>query len=160
MKEIPLTKGYVALVDNDDYDRLIAMGKWYYNKGYAERKRSYTVNGKRVYVLMSMHRIIANTPKGMSTDHIDGNPLNNQKLNLRICSHGENMQNCKVVRKNNTSGFRGVKWHSIGKKWDVSIHLKGEKIYLGLYADKIEAAKVYNKAAIKYYGEFARLNDV
>ena len=124
MKEILLDKGRVSLVDDEDYNRLMAMGRWVCSKGYAvKRKKYWKLDGKRSSRTISMHRVIMNPSKEMCIDHIDGNPLNNQKSNLRICTHGENMRNCKTTRKNNTSGFRGVYLHKASNMWHSRISL-------------------------------------
>lgn len=163
MKKIPLTKGKFALVDNEDYEQLMSMGKWHIgSNGYAQ-KTVYigTKNGKRSTTSILMHRVIL----GMSDpteqgDHADGNRLNNTRINLRKCSAIENLRNVGV-RKCNTSGFKGVEWHKHAKKWGVRIRTcKGARKHIGLFTCPVEAAKAYNEAAIKYHGEFAKLNKI
>ena len=90
-------------------------------------------------------------------DHKDRNPLNNCKSNLRYCTYSENNSN-SAKQKNNTSGFKGV-WKS-GKGWAAKIMINYKAIYLGSFKDRIEAAKAYNEAAIKYHGEFAHINEI
>ena len=162
MKQIPLTQGKVALVDDADYDRLMAMGKWHYTaQGYAARSYGYKreSDGRRSNKTILMHRMVFNTSEGMDTDHIDNDKLNNQRNNLRVCTRSENKQNCGK-RCNNTSGYKGVSWSKSKKRWQVFIWIKYKQINLGIFTDKIEAAKVYNEAALKYHGEFARLNEI
>lgn len=101
-----------------------------------------------------MHRLIMNTPDGMVTDHIDGNGLNNQRKNLRICTHTENMANRKI-HINNTSGYKGVTWSKQNNRWRSQIYLDSKNIFLGLFTDKEEAYKAYIKACKKYHKEFA-----
>jgi len=101
MKKIKLTKKQVALVDDSDYEELNRF-KWHARKTvktfYAER--TFTIgNGKRKNVFM--HRYIMQTPKGFDTDHIDGNGLNNQRSNLRVCTRSENLRN-QGKKPNNT----------------------------------------------------------
>lgn len=160
MKEIILAKGEIALVDDEDFDRLVAMGKWRTLKGYAILiKHVTTLDGRRTTSGIRMHRVIMNTPKGMCTDHIDGNPLNNQKSNLRICTVLENARN-KGKMRDNTSGYKGVCWHKRDQKWTAQIKAGAGILHLGYFTDKIEAAKAYNVAATLLHGEFARLNPV
>lgn len=161
MKEIPLTHGKVALVDDADYEMLIAMGKWHCNReGYAAKTvYAPTVNRVRRQITLSMHRLIMNTPDSLETDHIDRNKLNNQRSNLRICTKSENQGNVGN-RKDNTSGYKGVSWSKGKKKWVAQISIKGKIKYLGQFINSTIAAKAYNAAALEYYGEFARLNDV
>lgn len=97
------------------------------------------------------------TPKGMDTDHIDGNKLNNQKTNLRIATRTENARNQRPVR-GGSSQYKGVGWHKAANKWRADIRINGELKYLGLFTDEIQAAKSYNEAATKYFGEFAQIN--
>ncbi len=159
MKQIFLTKGKVALVDDEDYDRLVAMGKWWVNKdGYAVNSTSFrTSDGKIKSLKILMHREILKTPPGVLVDHEDTDRLNNQKNNIRNCSFAENARNASTP-KSNTSGFKGVVWNKRDKKWFSRITVFRKKIYLGYFDCKIEAAKAYNEAAVKYHGKFARLN--
>lgn len=152
MKQIPLTKGKFALVDDEDYIFLIQW-KWSCNVGYAVRYE------RGVPVLM--HRFIMSTPKGMSTDHIDGDRLNNQKLNLRICTHAENMRNTTNIRKNNSSGFKGVSWCKRSNKWVAAIKINNKSKNLGRFnraAEAAEAAEAYNKASKELHKDFANPN--
>lgn len=103
MKQIPLTKGRFAIVDDEDFEELNRY-KWYSDhKGYAARNSPY-VNGKRHVIWM--HRVIAGTPAGMETDHINGIKNDNRRSNLRIATTVQNAMN-RGLSKNNTSGYRG-----------------------------------------------------
>lgn len=104
-----------------------------------------------------MHRLIMDPPKGMEVDHKDGNTTNCQRSNLRVCTRQENVKNTSK-RSHNTSGYKGVSWFKPNKKWGVHIGFDKNKLFLGLFKDKIEAAKAYDEAARKYHGEFAKLN--
>lgn len=160
MKKIPLTRGFEALVDDEDFEML---NKWKWSIGAIRctamrRAMSHPAvkeAGKETTIYM--HRIILNTPKGLQTDHIDGNPLNNQKSNLRICTHSQNQMN-KGVGRNNSSGFKGVYWHKKANKWMAYVIKNKKHIHLGLFDNLKKAALAYNQAATKYHGEFARLN--
>ena len=79
-----------------------------------------------------MHSVIAKTPKGLETDHIDGDTLNNQKRNLRVCTKSQNQHNRKIS-SNNKSGFKGVSYNKKNKKWQADIQCNGVKIYLGYF---------------------------
>jgi hypothetical protein len=93
----------------------------------------------------------------MVVDHIDGNGLNNTRANLRICTIAENVRSSRR-RTDNGSGYKGVGFHKASGKWVARIVTNGEKMYLGLYESPEQAAAVYDLAAHKYHGEFARLN--
>lgn len=152
MKTVQLTQGKVALVDDEDY-QIVAHYKWHYAEGYA-RTDVKREDGK--YRSVSMHRLILSTPKGMETDHLNGDGLDNRRKNIRICTKGENLRNVGR-RKNNSSGMKGVYRHR-DDKWVAQIRLHRKSYFLGVFSDKIEAAKAYNEAAKIYHGEFARLN--
>lgn len=106
-----------------------------------------------------MHREILGLPIGREprVDHRDSNGLNNQKENLRIATQLENSRN-RARGALNTSGYKGVCWHKRAKKWAVSIRYDGKRMHLGLFANKIAAAAVYDDAARKLFGEFAKCN--
>lgn len=137
--------GY-AMVDKED--AWIDKYKWTSSKGYATNRTG-----------LSIHRLVMGEPKGMAVDHIDGNILDNRKNNLRICTLAENSRNFKLS-KANKSGYRGVSWRKTHNAWSVAIRFDGKVYWLGLFKDKINAAKAYNKAAKEKFGEFARLNEV
>ena len=143
--------------DDEDYEYLIQY-KWYLNArdngryNYV-RRENYGKHGEPI----SMHRDVMKAKKGEYIDHIDHNCLNNQKYNLRICTHKDNSRN-SLLRRDSKSGFKGVCWHKRGKKWSAQITVYYKKIHLGLFSDKIKAPKVYDEAAKKYFGEFAHTN--
>jgi hypothetical protein len=152
MKTIKLTQGKSTLVDDEDFEWL-NQWKWHYKNGYASR--TFQINGKSYH--SRMHREIINPPENMFIDHIDHNTLNNCRSNLRICTSSENARNRKCTNK---SGYKGVVWDKNRKKWDAVIWNKNrrKKTFLGQFSDPIEAAKAYDNAAKKYYGEFAKTN--
>ena len=158
-KEIQLTQGKVAIVDDEEFDYLNQF-KWNVNnfngKFYAVRSFMIT-KGNQSIVLM--HREIMNPKKGFVIDHVDGNTLNNLKNNLRICTHGENLMN-QNINKNNKSGFKGVYFCKQNNKFRAEIKKDKIKYFLGTFINPIDAARAYNKAAIKYHGEFANINKI
>jgi hypothetical protein len=92
-------------------------------------------------------------------DHIDGDPTNNRISNLREVSRLENNTN-KGRYSRGSSGYKGVSYAKLQRKWKAQIQAKGEKIYLGLFNCPREAAHAYNVAAVQLHGEFARLNPI
>jgi hypothetical protein len=153
MKTISLSQGKITIVDDDDY-KWLSRWKWYFRSGYAVRVNK-TETGKVVTVWM--HREIINTPVGMFTDHKNLDKLDNRKINLRVCTNIQNQKN-SLGKKSNTSGYTGVQWHSGAKKWRASIFINSKHISLGLYKNKEDAARAYDKALVAEFGEFARTN--
>jgi hypothetical protein len=157
MKQIPLTQGKFATVDDEDYDRLIKY-KWFVLKGYAARKIRSRRSGKEIInKTIYMHRELINASSEMQVDHINLDKLNNSKANLRVCTRYENQLN-KSLTKNNTSGFKGVSWRKKDKKWKAQISVDKKTIFIGLFDNIIDAANAYDLEAIKYFKEFAFLN--
>jgi len=158
MKAIKLTRGQCALVDDSDYEYLNQF-KWCAGKAYNRDTyyaiRSKSINGKQTHI--RMHRLIMNAPNGMDVDHVDGDGLNNQRSNLRICTRSQNLRNQKS-RVNSSSKYLGVCWHKRERKWRAGIRINKNTKYLGEFKTELEAAIIYNIAARKYYGEFARPN--
>lgn len=152
MRQLPLSQGKFAIVDNDDYEKLLPW-KWTFSGGYAYRVKTVQGKSKKVW----LHRFIANTPEGLYTDHINGNRLDCRKENLRICTYAQNNKNASI-RKDNKSGYRGVYWEKGVKKWRAVINADAKRICLGFYESAKEAAKAYNESAKKLHGSFARLN--
>lgn len=170
MKKIPLTEGEFAIVDDCDFAKLSVL-KWMVQSGKRKKyaRRSYTcgerkVDGKLKQRVAWMHRVVMDCPEGLVVDHINGNGLDNRRKNLRIVTPSQNGLN-KVASSNNKSGYKGV--YRTGKryktKWFALIYIpvKGKlpnKVYLGYFSRKSDAAKAYNEAAKMYHGEFAKLN--
>lgn len=158
MKTISLSQNKVALVDDADFEWL-NQWKWsaYKGKGTFYAARSIYKGHKKV-AQVQMHALIIGTPKGMDTDHRDGNGLNNQRLNLRICTHAQNQQNQATYTQVKSSKFKGVSQYKHTNKWCAGISICGKRKWLGYFESEIDAANAYDKAAREYYGEFARTN--
>lgn len=152
--EIPLSQGNTAIVDRIDYQRITKF-KWHCRarKGfttYAGRNSTNPITGKRETILM--HNQIMGTK---SIDHIDGNGLNNTRVNLRASTPAQNARN-RGKQKTNTSGYKGVCYDKSTGKWTAQIQVNYKKINLGSFTDALVAHKHYVEACIKYHGEFAK----
>ena len=141
-KKINLTKGMVAIVDDDDYGWL-SKWSWCFQGRYAVRGNS---GGERFY----MHRAINKTPEGMDTDHVNHNTLDNRRKNLRTVTTQQNRWNNRMP-KHNTSGFMGVCWDKDRNKWTAKLGLMGKCIHLGRYVNKLDAIKARKIAEEKYH---------
>lgn len=131
----------------DKKDNLILdKHNWYIRKdGYV-----YSVaNNKTIY----LHRIITKCPSNLSVDHINGNPLDNRRKNLRICSHQQNLMN-KRSHPNKTSKYKGVSWSKNSKKWVAFINKNYKTYFLGYFFIEKDASKAYVRAAKKMFGKF------
>jgi hypothetical protein len=141
-KTIPLTKGYEAMVDDEDYEKL-SVHKWCVNVNrnavYA-RLGSPRCKGKQDEI--KMHTVIMNAPKGWQVDHIDGNGLNNQKENLRIVT---NRQNCMNRHQNKTSRYPGVTWNKRSGVWNAQAQVFGKHKHLGTFRTEEDAYQAYLK---------------
>lgn len=151
MKTIELSRGLVALVDDADFEAL-NRHKWSALKAC----RTWYAVRESETGFAYMHRVIAVTPKGVKTDHMDGNGLNNQRANLRVCTNGQNSRNQtrKRTGREFTSRFRGVSLHRATGKWLAQIGGHGAHKYLGLFACEIAAAGAYDAAGISRDPEF------
>jgi hypothetical protein len=144
MKEISLTQGKTAFIDDDDFHE-ISKYKWFAMKRgvkFHACRNVQTPNGKRLLYLH--HAVVGKPPKGLDTDHIDGNGLNNCKSNLRMVTRRQNMQNVHI--KNKTSIFPGVSWCKEKKKWSTAIQVKGVVNYIGRFNKEIDAYVAYCSA--------------
>ena len=156
MKKIPLANGNgIALVDDEDYEN-VRQYKWH---------ASRMANGQ-IYALtclpgkknLGMHKVVLSIPNGMCADHINRNPLDNRKKNLRLCTHLQNTWN-RRKRRNGKSQFTGI-YPTKSGKWLAQISPRGRCYGLGTYESELDAAIVYNVAAQIFFGDFACLNHV
>lgn len=154
-RSIPLTRGFVALVDDDDYE-VLATWKWAAQIGarrapYAQRTGPRS-EGRPTFL---MHRIIAGAQAGEIADHVNGDTLDNRRCNLRLCSTAQNSLN-RASR--NSLGFKGVSAAHDSQGFCAKIQRDGRVYRLGTFRTVIEAAQAYDRAALSLHGEFARLN--
>jgi hypothetical protein len=152
---VTLTRGYEAIIDAADVP-LVEGCNWCVmgNKQwlYAMRNIVNKQTGKPGVVLM--HRVIMGDPDGLYIDHIDGNGINNQRLNLRLATHAENLRNQRIG-KNNTSGFKGVT--KSRSKWRAGIRANYIKYNLGCFDTPEAAHAAYVAASAVLHGEFGRV---
>lgn len=156
MKEIPLSQGYVAMVDDEDYEALSAF-KWSANISHGKNHDSVyavrAVHHKRKSTMIQMHRVITGAEPGELVDHRDTNGINNQRKNLRICNHSQNFQNAR--KRKSRFQHKGVHFRAAMRKpWEARV---GGKT-VGWFREECDAALAYNLVALEKYGEFARLN--
>jgi hypothetical protein len=159
MREIPLTRGMVAIVDDEDYEAL-AVYKWMATekrngKFYAVRSVGTRASRKTV----AMHRVIMNAGPDDFVDHKDDNTLDNRKgISLRKCTRAQNQRNRHA--RNGKSGYKGVYFlaRKRSKPWRAEISVDNKSVHLGYFDTDIEAAKACDAEAIARFGEFANLN--
>ena len=157
VKGISLTQGKVTLVDDADYEWL-NQWKWYAHRSHPERKEVfYALRSDKRYTV-AMHRLILDVPKGLQVDHINHNGLDNRRCNIRLCTQSQNTANSSHLRPNKTSQYRGVHWDKTHNRWRAGIRVNNKPYRLGRFTSEIDAARVYNRAALEHFGEFASLN--
>jgi hypothetical protein len=162
MKEIELTKGYKALVDDNDYDWL-SQWKWHCcdksetSPRYAARCEYLgMVDGKPKNKHVSMHRVITGAKRGLEVDHINGNGIDNRRDNLRVCTRKQNSRN--VSGRSHSSKYKGVSWDKRRQWWRANIRANHKFFYIGVYQTEEDAAKAYDQKAKEFFGEYARPN--
>ena len=160
MKWINLTKGQKTCVDDEDFEYL-SQFKWFAiikkSGGFYAARQSIKINGKQRTVLM--HRVIMRLPlirEIEEVDHKNGDSLMNIKSNLRICTRTGNNRNRR--QQAGSSRFKGVCWYKPRLKWVAKIGINAKKIHLGYFIEEKDAALAYNVAAVKLFGEFAKIN--
>ncbi len=154
MKQIPLSQGKFAIVDDGDYDFLMQW-KWHVcvaSSTYAMRNSDFDNDGRRYHIMM--HRVINNTPPGLETDHINGDGLDNRRKNLRTVTRSQNMWNRKKNSKG-SSKYKGVYWHKQHEKWVANIQVNKKRHFIGLFVDEDVAGRAY---AEKSKAEFKSFN--
>lgn len=156
MKEILTNNGMVALVDDEDFERLSAY-KWRAVKQCRVWYAVATVEIPPYGKSCGMHRLILSPPGRVGVDHRNGNGLDNQKHNLRLANDSQNQANRRNLTLN-TSGFRGVCFNKKSNRWQSQIKYLGKNLYLGLFDSIEDAARAYDAKAIELFGEFASPN--
>jgi len=154
MTAIPLTHGMVALIDDVDWP-LVAGHKWYADRHHGKWYARAKIGPKGQKRAVKMHRLIL--PGLPMIDHRDGDGLNNQRHNLRACTQSQNMAN--QTSRRGRSRFKGVRPYR-GSRWWAVIACDGRRTRLGTFDCEVEAAKAYNAAAVRLFGEYARLNEI
>lgn len=159
VKELVLSKGHITIVDDEDYEWL-SQWKWTAKKGSGRYAKVYAyrnqkANGTQTHI--ALHRLIADCPKGLVVDHINGDTLDNRRSNLRICTQKDNARNSSAPI-NSPTGFKGAVLRPCGKRWQSRIRVDGRMLHLGMFSTLAEALLAYDAAAIHYFGEFANLN--
>lgn len=157
MKELIVDKQIVQ-IDDEDFD-LVSKYKWRLSKG---KYTYYVITHNKVDnkdTTLYLHRLVFGNSDKNSIDHIDGNGLNNQKNNLRICTYTQNNRNRNSCI-NSSSKYKGVSWYKKSCKWRASIQVNKKMIHIGYYNSEEDAAEMYNLHAIKYFKEFAKLNNI
>ena len=159
-KEIPLTQGKIALVDDEDYER-VNQYKWcavrYGDNFYANRNGGKAGKLNRTFIV-KMHREVLGDPADMIVDHINHNGLDNRKANLRIVTKEQNLWNSRKNISYGTSIYKGVTFFKRDNRWRAYITYKKKHIFIGSFPDEQAAAKAYDEKAKQLFGEFAYLN--
>ena len=164
MKKILLINGDFTLVDDADYDWLNQY-VWHSSGGGGYIQNDLSISEECAVPLSPisyMHRLILGLEHGdlREGDHINHNILDNQRHNLRICTHAENQHNRSLTKRHTSSRFKGVTWNKHAKKWRARIRVDSIGKFLGYFSKEKYAAQAYNLAAKRYFGEFAFLNKI
>lgn len=156
MKEIELTQGFVALVDDEDYERVNSL-TWHVQRGRYTWYAQHVITSP-VRRVVYMHRYILGLLDSKEhVDHKNRNGLDNRKENLRLDERGVNSINRRGF-KNNKSGFRGVCWHKKTRMWTAQIGAGGKLFYIGVFERVEDAARAYDAEAVRLHGDHAQLN--
>jgi hypothetical protein len=175
VQEIPLTgthgRGFLTFVDDEDFE-LASRYSW---RGAAtirngELYTMYAVTGANTRYcdsFLMLHRLLCPVPAGLTVDHVNGNPLDNRRANLRPATRTQQMWNTAPKRMRNgipsASPYKGVcrtNPYDAARPWAARIRVGGATVSLGRFQTEYEAACAYDAAAVKHFGAFARINGV
>jgi hypothetical protein len=153
-KTIPLSQEKVALIDDEDYDRV---NQYLWCASLAPDKKTYYAkhelpDGDRLY----LHRFIASATKDILVDHKNHNGLDCRKENLRQCTRAQN--NANKSKTHGGSKYKGVCWDKSRNKWKAELTYDYTHVFIGRFSDEIEAALAYDTEARRYFDEFAHTN--
>lgn len=168
---IPLKGGFYALIDDADLEKA-ARHRWHLKQKASAPGRYYAQTtirltrgaaGKKTG--LQLHRFLVDAPPGAIVDHVNGDGLDNRRENLRLTTCRGNSSNVVHSKNRKRGGYKGVSWNSNAGKWEAGIAAgeirangKRKRLYLGLFVDPADAARAYDEAALKYFGEFAAPN--
>lgn len=165
MIELSLTRGYTAILDDEDAD--LSKFKWrahvdkecrgvYAVREVTDKTRKNGRRTERLHRIILSRKLERELLQTEEVDHINTNSLDNRRSNLRLVTRSQNLQNTPR-RRDNTSGYKGVVYHKASGKWHAVIYAQGKRISLKYHNTLEEAYEAYKSAAIKYFGEFARI---
>ncbi len=153
---VVLTRWHVAFFSPDDLEK-VSGGVWYSDHRRDATYAARLTQTKNFRTKIYLHRLITGATKGVTTDHIDGDGLNNRRENLRVCS---NIENCRSRHKaRGRSKFKGVLWNRQNQKWKANITIDSRLKHLGFFDDDVLAARAYDRAVQVYFGEFCMTNE-
>lgn len=158
--ELITRAGQAYFIDDEDFEK-IKNFSWHvikspYTMYVSAMKKEY---GKP-YTAILLHRLVMGASKGMEVDHINGNGLDNRKINLRMCSQSQNQANRQKTSKHMSSKFKGVYWCKRQKRWVAKIDCNSKRHYIGSFVNETDAAVAYNKKSAELFGDFSRINEI
>lgn len=155
---IELTQGKSTIIDKEDWEK-VKDYRWYAKKipRYKDKYHAMSTIKKEdgTNTTITLHRLIMDAPENLQVDHVNHEPLDNRKENLRLCTSSENAAN-REKHRNNKSGYTGVV--SVAGGWVAQLTCAGERITMGPFETKEEAARAYDRKKLEEFGAFAKTN--